>query len=206
MTVNDQKTKHRITCPPGRKCCSPNVPLNSEKLDIVHKFKYLGVIVDDDLNLNSFLSEKCNKVNARIYRMSRLCKYITSKIACLIYKQIILPICEYADQRLLVELGPSEKVSRLQSLQDKAVRIIDNNEHRGVGTEGLNNLFRMDLLKLRRPEHLACSMYRLSTNASRVETGRPRVHLRSRNKIKFKIQKRTYEKYLKSPLSRGITL
>ena len=101
------------------------------------------------------------------HQMSRLLKYITSKIVCLIYKQTILPICEYADQ--LVESGLSEKVSRLQSLQDKAVRIIDNNEHRGVGTEGLNNFFRMDFLKLRRAEHLACSMYRLSTDASRVK-------------------------------------
>ena len=156
-------------CPLGRKCCGPNVTLNSEQLDIIHKYKYLGVIIDDDLNLNSFLSEKCNQVNARIYQMSRLRKYITSKIACLIYKQIILPICEYAHQ--LVESGVSEKVSRLQSLQDKGVRIIDNNEHRGVGTEGLNNLFRMDLLKLRRPRHLACSMYRLSTDAELKQVG-----------------------------------
>ena len=93
----------------------------------------------------------------------------------------------YADQ--LVESGLSDKVSKLQSLQDKAVRIIDNNEHRGMGTVGLNNLFRMDLLKLRRAEHLACSMYCLSIDASRIETGRPRVHLQSRDKIKFKIQK-----------------
>ena len=182
----------------------PNVMLNGEILDVVHKYNYLGVIIDDDLTFNSFLTEKCNKVNVRIYKLSRLRKFITSKIACLVYKQTILPVCEYADQ--MVESGPSDKVNKLQTLQDKAVRIVENKEHKRLGTEGLYFLFRLSPLKLRRAEHLACSMYRLSKDMYRLEKGRPTVHLRSRNKIKFKTPKQNYEKYLKSPLSRGVII
>ena len=204
LTINVKKTKHMIVNPSNRTAFGPKVILNQEQLDLVHKYNYLGVVIDDDLNFDSFLTEKCNKVNVRIYQLSRLRKYITSKIACLIYKQTILPMCEYADQ--VVESGPSEKVSKLQLLQDRAVRIIDNKEHRGLGVDGLTNLHRLNMLKFRRAEHLACSMYRLSTDTTRLERSRPNVHLRSRNKIKFKSHKRTYEKYLRSPLSRGITL
>ena len=204
LTVNVKKTKHMIVCPPANLSLGPEVKLNGESLDIVHKYNYLGVTIDDDLSFDSFLSEKCNKVNVRVYQLSRLRKFITSNIACLIYKQTILPVCEYADQ--MVECGPVQQVNKLQTLQDKAVRIIDNREHRHLGADGLHLLFRLNLLKLRRAEHLACSMYRLSKDIFRLEHGRPSVHLRSRNKIKFKIPKRNYEKYLKSPLSRGVVL
>ena len=161
-------------------------------------------MLEDDLSFDSFLKEKCNKVNVRVYQLSRLRKFITSRISCLIYKQTILPVCEYADQ--LVESGSTVNVNKLQTLQDKAVRIIDNKEHRHLGAEGLHLLFRLSPLKLRRAEHLACSMYWFSKDIFRLEKGRPSVHLRSRNKIKFKAPKRVYEKYLKSPLSRGTVL
>ena len=49
-------------------------------------------------------------------------------------------------------------------------------------------------------------MYRLSKNIELLDFDRPRVRLRGRDKIKFKKYKRTYEKYLKSPLARGISL
>ena len=51
-----------------------------------------------------------------------------------------------------------------------------------------------------------CSlMYRLSKNHELLHHARPRVHLRNRGKKEFKPNKRTYEKYLKSPLAQGIS-
>ena len=73
---------------------------------------------------------------------------------------------EYADQ--MVKSGPTDKITRLQSLQDKAVRIIDNREHPELDIEGLSNLYRITPLKERRAEHLCAIMYRLS----RRENGR----------------------------------
>ena len=186
-----------VVCPPGQLLTSPGVMLNGEILDVVHKYNYLGVIIDDDLTFNSFLNEKYNKVNYRVYLLSRLRKLITSKIACLIYKQTIFPVCEYADE--MVESGPTDKVNKLQTLQDRAERVNHDKEHKHLSTEGLHFLFRLNPLKLHRAEHSACSMYRLSKDVYRLEKGRPTVHLRSRNKIKFKTLKRNYEKYLKSP-------
>ena len=95
-----------VVCPPGQLLTGPGVMLNGEILDVVHKYNYLGVIIDDDLTFNSFLNEKYDKVN----QLSRLRKLSTSKIACLIYKQTILPVCEYADE--MVESGPTDKVNK----------------------------------------------------------------------------------------------
>ena len=41
--------------------------LNGEVLDTVHIYNYLGVKLDDKLSFDSFLKEKCNKVNMRIH-------------------------------------------------------------------------------------------------------------------------------------------
>ena len=49
-------------------------------------------------------------------------------------------------------------------------------------------------------------MFRLSADDHYIEQGRPNIILRSNNKVKFVQYKREYEKYLKSPISRGITL
>ena len=81
--------------------------LQGEKLDVVHSYNYLGVIIDDGLSFEGFLKEKCNKINTRIYQLGKLRKYITSDIACLIYKQTILPLADYAD--LVVDSGPPAK-------------------------------------------------------------------------------------------------
>ena len=49
-------------------------------------------------------------------------------------------------------------------------------------------------------------MYRLSREHEFIEKSRPNINLRSRKKIKFVTYKRRYERYLKSPMSRGVTL
>ena len=47
--------------------------------------------------LINLLREKYNKANFRIYQLSKIRKYINSRIAEVIYKHMILPLCDYAD-------------------------------------------------------------------------------------------------------------
>ena len=202
LTINVKKTKHMILCPFNAVKRNDCVLLNDMKLDLVHSYNYLGVIIDDSLTFANFLKEKGNKMNVRIYQLGRMRKYITSNIASLIYKQTILPISEYAD--LMIDSGPSGGVDRLQKLQDRSIKIIDNRRHPTLDVDVLANLYRITPLKLRRAEHLGLIMHRLSRDDRYIERSRPNINLRSNNKIKFVHYKRQYEKYLKSPLSRGI--
>ena len=204
LAINVKKTKHLVLSPPHRAKEVHHVMLNGEPLDTVRNYNYLGVIIDDCLTFENFLKEKGNKMNARIYQLGKLRKFLTSDIACHIYKQTILPTAEYAD--LIVESGPPDKVSRLQRLQDKAIRIIDNGRHGNLDVNIVSNLYRISPLNIRRAEHLGLVMYRLRDDVSRLETNRPAVHLRGRNKIKFKRYKRNNEKYLRSIFSRGVTI
>ena len=143
-------------------------------------------------------------INARIYQLGKLRKYVTSDIACLIYKQTILHIAEYAD--LVVESSPTEKVNRLQSLQDKAIRIVDNGQHMNLDVDIVSNLYRISPLNIRRAEHLSLVMYGLKGDPNRIETSRPVIRLRGRNKMKFKRYKRQNEKHLRSTFARGVTI
>ena len=119
----------------------------------------------------------------RIYQLSRLRKYITKDVANLIYKQTILPVVEYADQ--MVGSGPKDKAVRLQTLQDRAIRIIDNNEHRELNKLALSAYYRITPLNERRAEHLCVVMHRLSKNDHLLDISRPEIHLRNHNKVKL---------------------
>ena len=168
---------------------------------MVHSYIYLGVLIDDGL---TFKGVPKGKINARIYQLGKMRKYITSDIACLIYKQTILPLSDYAD--LVVGLGPPDKISRLQKMQDRAVRIIDDGMHRNLDVDVIANLFSLTPLKLRRAEHLSLIMFRLKSHQTLIHQARPKIHLRGRNKIKFKSYKRQNERFLRSPISRGFTM
>ena len=204
LTINVKKTKHMLISPPNAPITPEKIILNGTQLDTVRNYNYLGVLIDDGMTFDMFLSDKYNKVNMRVHQLRKLRKYITSQVANRIYKQTILPIVEYAD--LMVESGPADKVTRLQGLQDKALQIIDNNKEPNLDMAGLSFVYKVTPLKLRRAEHLGVFMYRLSKRNKYIEKSRPNINLRSRKKIKFKNYNRRYEKYLKSPFSRGVTL
>ena len=50
-------------------------------------------------------------------------QFITSKIACTMYKQVILPILDYAG--FLNDCGSAYYTKKLNSLHEKAIRLID---------------------------------------------------------------------------------
>ena len=203
-TINVRKTKHMIVSPPKKPVEENTVMLGDEKLDTVNNYNYLGVIIDDRLTFEKFLKAKGNKVNSRIFQLGKLRKFITSNIACTIYKQTILPLIEYAD--LVIDSGPPDKITRLQNLQDRAIRIIDDGRHGALDIDVVSNLYRITPLKIRRAEHLSLVMFRLKSDPLRIEHDRPNIHLRGRKKIKFKKYKRQNEKYLRSIFNRGVTL
>ena len=81
--------------------------------------------------------------------------------------------------------------------------MIDNRAHGNLDVDILSNLYRLTPLNLRRAEHLSLLMFHRSKNQIYLDSARPNVNLRGRNKIKFKKYKRQNEKYMRSPLARG---
>ena len=98
-------------------------------------------------------------------------------------------------------------MERLEKLQERAVMYINNNRSNGMEVAQLYDKYGIQPLVLCRREHHSCVMYMLSKKNVNLEIARPSIDLRSNSKIHFKKRKRRkYEKYLKSPLVRGVKL
>ena len=203
LSINIKKTKCLIVDLQNDTTNYPKPKLNGQPLDQVDSYNYLGVSIDNKLEFNKFLCEKYGKVHCRVYQLSKMRKYIDCNTALLIYKQMILSLSDYAD--FMIKIGPAREISCLVKLHERAVKVIDNNQH-GLSVKDLMNHYRLQPLSDRQDEHTLSIMYRQSKKVDLLDLDRPRVNLRGRGKIKFKKYKRTYEKYLKSPLARGITL
>ena len=207
LSINTNKTKYIVVDPYNNVDILSNrfnLVLGDASLERVTSYNYLGVLIDDKLTFNAFLKEKCRKINLRVYQLGKMRKYIDSGVANTIYKQAIVPLFDYAD--FLIDSGPKYFRDRLTNLHEKAVMIIDCNAHKHAGMMDLEFMYKLQPPRRRRTEHHAAIMYRLSRNGRLLDTLRPKIHLRSRKKVKFKYPLRNMKKFLKSPLSRGITI
>ena len=161
--------------------------MDNVKLENVHSYNYLGVIVDDKLSFTEFTDSKYNKMNMRLYHLKRLHPYFNNEIATRIYKQTILALMDYS--YFMIESSTIPQIRRLENLQEKAVKHIDNNT--------------VDPHYLRWRDHILCLMYRQSKMCHLIDTTKAYIDLRSNTSIKFKkARKRTYELYLRSPMYR----
>ena len=143
-----------------------------------------------------------NKVNQRVYQLQRIRKHVSSDTACTIYKQFIVPLFDYCD--FMVESSPATRYSRLENLQERAMKAIDNKANSG---HALYAVYHVQPIKLRWREHICRMMYRQSKNVDKLDYVRPTIRLRSNRKVKFKkIPKWNYQLYLKSPMARGIKI
>ena len=125
LSINWSKTKQMVV---SRDCLDDvNIPvlkIDGESISNVSFYNYLGVIVDNKLQFNNFLDSKYNKVNQRVYQLGKLRKIVSSDIAITIYKQMILPLLDYAD--FIIECGRKVKIDKLERLQERALKFVNN--------------------------------------------------------------------------------
>ena len=165
--------------------------LGDVPLDNVEMYNYLGVIIDDNLTFDEFLKQKCNKINQRLYQLIKVRKFVILNIANNLYKQAILPLCDYLG--FLIDSGTAYYRRKLDNLHEKAIRIIDCNKNRNSDMNVLENLYSISSVDSRRKEYHCTIMYRLSRRGECIDTYRPKIRLRSRKMMKFRSKKRNLE-------------
>ena len=201
LSVNTTKSKNMCITPNDEKG-EGHVVLYNKKLENVCKYNYLGVIIDNRLSFKEFVDDKYTKVNLRVYQLGKIRKYISADTACIIYKQTIVPLLDYCD--FMIESFPVIRYTRLENLQERALKYIDNKANKG---RDLYKIYRIQPLRLRWREHICCMMFRQSKFTDKLDYVRPLIRLRSNKKVKFKkVLKRNYQLYLKSPMARGIKI
>ena len=207
LTINISKTKYEIFKP---KCFWNAIndkvvlKIGNTLIEEVDTYTYLGVKLDNRLKFDGFLKAKCNKINVRLHQLGKMRKYITNNIANLVYKQTIVPLYDYAD--FLIESGQNVLIERLDMLHSKALRMIDCATNKQAGDAQLEHIYGLLNLATRRHEHHCAVMYRLSQRRHNLDSYRPSIILRSRNKVRFRKLKFNLKGIEKSPMHRGIRL
>ena len=110
---------------------------------------------------------------------------------------MIIPLFDYAD--FMVESASKIKITKLERLQEKALKCIENACQKKVDVDLLYGKYGVQPLRLRYREHIGCFMYRQSKKPGILDPFRPAINLRSNKKVKFKRDtKYRYQIYLKS--------
>ena len=182
------------------------VIINGTVLSRVYSYLYLGVELDDNLTYDKHLTNVVNKTTQKLYIFRKVRKYISQSTAIIVYKQMILPLLEYCN--FLFNSGKKSKLDKIDKIQSKCVRIIENclDVSKRENETALCNRYNLDTLQNRRDIQLACVMYRLSKFDRYIDHSVQRANLRSENKTKFKCTFTKITKIRKSPFYRGVDL
>ena len=125
LRMNNSKTKVLYSSTKYRLDRLPRSVLNcgGNVIEHVYSYVYLGVTLDAEMSLNSYVTHLYNRVQVKLFTLMKIRKFIDKHTANVIYKQTILPIFDY--RGILVDSCTQKLRDDLQKLQNKALRIIN---------------------------------------------------------------------------------
>ena len=144
-----------------------NLTLNNNLIQLAEQIKLLGVIISNDLKWTENTSLICNKVNRKLYILTKLKQFGFTRDELLIaWDTILRPLTEYAAPLWHSGLIETDR-KRIENLQKKAlgmivgIKYIDNKRYYTVNNELLSyekTLKKLDLISLEeRRERLTCN-------------------------------------------------
>ena len=183
-----------------------NIEIDNVNLTNVNSFEYLGIKIDNKLKMNLHIDNIFKKASTKIYTFSIIRRFLTQKTALLVYKVMILPHFDYVD--FIVDSATKESTDRLERLHKRAIRKIEfyqtNNQKLEYNT--ILKLFGLTTLYQRRAEHLLAFIFKYKGEIVEIDPVKPKIELRSKNKVKLKTKYTSKAKVQNSPLYRGIFL
>ena len=97
------------------------VTMDNDVVESVSSFKYLGILLDSDLNFKSHAAYLRRKVFAKLKVLSRVRQYISINLALYLYKSLILPEFDYGDQ--IYDAMATCTSNQLQVLQNSCLHV-----------------------------------------------------------------------------------
>ena len=85
-------------------------------------YKYLGVYLDQKLNMNDDFEKKVKKCSGRLRLLSKIRNYLTTHASKVVFQSMILPLFTYCG--IVCSRFNNTQISRLTKLDDLASRII----------------------------------------------------------------------------------
>ena len=203
LTINEVKTKYMIVSngnvePIGR------ILINGKTLGKVAQYEYLGMIIEHKLNMDKQIDSMYKKANKKLGILAKIRMFITNKTAIRIYKTMIRPHLEYVD--FIVESGSKTLVSKLDRLQDRALRRIEycKKPENRKGYPVLQKEYHIECLSIRRECNLLGHMFLQSKDEINIVNSKCDRILRSNRKKMLKYDFSNLTKLHNSPYYRGV--
>ena len=150
LSLNADKSNFVVFHPPQKKVCySINLLINDNIIRHKNSIKYLGIIIDSNLNWKEHVHELCKKISRGIGILSKLRHFVSKRILIQIYYSLIYPYLTYC-----VKIWGNTYWSNIKPLyimQKKAIRIINfltYQEHTSSYFKKDNFLKLADIVKL----------------------------------------------------------
>ena len=158
LTINAKKTKLMIFGTRSRVKSARNVriTINSEPIQNVPSFKYLGILLDSTLNYNQHIASVVRTVLHKVSLLSKVKRYLRDESALQIFKSMILPYIDYAD--VVFANSNVSDIEKLQRLQNRCLKICTG-RNRLFDTDLLHKSTNVPFLKDRRRAHVRNFMY-----------------------------------------------
>ncbi len=158
LSLNLQKTKVMMfgTNREVNNMSISSVKFGEESLEIVNKYKYLGVVLDGKLKFDQHVKYIHGKIYPKMKTLGRVHNQIGKGTAIYLYKSLINPLFTFSDY---IYAGISEQdKSKLQVLQNSCIRICLKCEKR-MPRAILYNESGIEPLEVQRSQNTACLVY-----------------------------------------------
>ena len=174
--------------------------LNNTQLGRCKQYTYLGVILDESMNLESNFNSIFKKFSYKIFQFTKIRKYLPNDIRVLVYKQTVLPLVEYISY--LLYINRKHEVDKLHKLQNRSLRLcFDINDPKTISVCELHKRAELLNLETRREIQLLGLLYDLRGDPRYVKA--PTANTRLADKIVFSVERVNYEIYRRSPFYVG---
>ena len=137
-----------------------DVRIREKQLSQVKSFKYLGIVVDNNLKWDAHIEQMCNKLGKMVSYLGRLRQFVNMSELKLIYNSIVLPHFDYGD--VVWQSASSSNLSQLQKIQNRAGRIILKvNPYSHTSNSQIHNSLGWHKLHKRQQLHLLLFTYKV---------------------------------------------
>ena len=120
LTLNVSKTKFCIfgTRPRLNNLANFDLSIDNQVIERVNQVKYLGMILDENLNFNAHIDYTIKKASSRLGAVRRARKFLDISTSLVLYKSLVLPYLDYGDTVFCTT--STHNLDRLQKLQNSA--------------------------------------------------------------------------------------
>ena len=204
LTINCKKSQWMSTSILSKCRTDTTFKLGKVILDRVNEYRYLGVLMDSDLNFQQHREAVQKRLNLKNCFFRKIRKYITIEAALTIYKSTILPIIEYAD--FVYDHNINYVSKKFQTYQNQGLYTVYNNYFlpypQRDSTETLHRRAKLYRLKHRRRLHLLSYAYALSKKDNLLD--KRDIHTRRHQGKLFITYKLNHFKCLQDPMYRAM--